>query len=560
MASFLSCIPLPLKDWSYTILLGALVTTYWRGTWVLLDIWTCDQPHTASLVGGDSFCFLVPAMEDMPDGYYWELRKRSARISYGIGLALLFLGVTMLWSGMWLPKLEVLQGMQIRGDVTPSRAIVRFLIIYILGFSACCLWRGIWYWADAWILPENPLGSYWTTSLVGSTTAFLCGAGASLLAPPAIFLLDGPGENPPPIGVTVASSYYSLTLPYNEKPPALPLFVRIADVVGSFVFLPFAVVWFWRGTWMLLDHYFWGFTLEPKDVWHSKLWGFIFAIICFAITCEPAFGRLDRLVSNRHVLGLLGRLRTWILAWGTVSFWRVAWYVWDEFLGGTSSASAWASHVISLVCLTCLGCVSSINAPASTLGVDAVPHKECADEPLFAMIPIPYELVYVFAIGRKESARTEMKDKEKADRDVKEKTYRDIELTTSSAKGAGAEEKLDDDEEPLVERAMEEGDDEKMETDDGEKEAPPPSEEEPADRKSSTTSWFLGHSRGVIHGSLIRSSLIRGSVLRTDQDGNRVSYCELQRPQLGSRTQSESCIQRPTDGNPRRRSNFHRSR
>jgi len=35
-----------------------------RGTWILLDILTCDQPTTASLAGGDSFCWLVQALYD----------------------------------------------------------------------------------------------------------------------------------------------------------------------------------------------------------------------------------------------------------------------------------------------------------------------------------------------------------------------------------------------------------------------------------------------------------------------------------------------------------------
>lgn len=148
-------------------------------------------------------------------------------------------------------------------------------------------------------------------------------AGASILAPPAIILMDGPGENFPLIGVTVLSSYYSITLPCDGKPPELPLSVRIYDMLGSFVCLSFAVVQFWRGTWMLLDHYFWGFTLEAQDVWYSTLWGIIFALICFVITSEPIFGFIDSKIANHYILGLIGRLRTWILAWGTVLYWCV---------------------------------------------------------------------------------------------------------------------------------------------------------------------------------------------------------------------------------------------
>lgn len=263
----LDFIPFALKDWAYSIVIGFCVVSYWRGTWTLLDIWMCNQPSDASLLEGNTFCFMVDALAEESDGGgpTADLRKDSARLSYGIGLALLFLGVTLTWSGSWLPRIESTpDGTAVPGKVTPSLAIVRFFIVYLLGASAVCLWRGIWYWADHWILVTKPVASYWTTSLVGSTVAFCLGAGASILAPPAIFLLDGPGANPPPIAVTILSSYYSVTLPADEKPPKLSLLVRVVDLFGSFVFLPFCVVCFWRGSWLLLGerllfnyHVFW---------------------------------------------------------------------------------------------------------------------------------------------------------------------------------------------------------------------------------------------------------------------------------------------------------------
>ena len=262
---------------------------------------------------GDSFCYLVPAMED-PGGEYWNVRLKSAGITYGVGLGLLFLGVTMLWSGAWTPTATAMAGGSVIKDraVTKRLAIVRFCIVYFLGASAVCLWRGIWYWADAWT-GSLGLGSYWLTSLVGSTVAFLCGAGNSLLAPPAIFLTDGPANSPPPIGVTILSSYYSVILPYDKEPPKLSLMTRLTDIFGSFIFLPFAVVWFWRGTWMLFDNYLWGFTLENIDVHYSMLYCIIFAALSFVLTCEPSFSLLEGVLSNKIILGLFGRLRTYVL-------------------------------------------------------------------------------------------------------------------------------------------------------------------------------------------------------------------------------------------------------
>ncbi|KAL3933982.1 MAG: hypothetical protein SGBAC_010163 [Bacillariaceae sp.] len=65
------------------------------------------------------------------------------------------------------------------------------------------------------------------------------------------------------------------------------------------------------------------------------------------------------------------------------------------------------SHAIGVVCLLLFGCLSCITAPPSTLGVDAVAHPGCADEPLFHDVPIPAEALYILGIGRPPSAVAE---------------------------------------------------------------------------------------------------------------------------------------------------------
>lgn len=146
--------------------------------------------------------------------------------------------------------------------VTPCTALGRFAAVYILGLSAVNNWRGVWYWADAWILPKDLYQSFWTTSIAGSTLCFLLWGGNSLLAPPAIFLLDGPGIASPPIAVTLLSSHYEVTLPADQKPPELSLPIKLADIVVSFILLPFGVVWYWRGSWQLLGKIFFYFYLS----------------------------------------------------------------------------------------------------------------------------------------------------------------------------------------------------------------------------------------------------------------------------------------------------------
>jgi hypothetical protein len=74
-------------------------------------------------------------------------------------------------------------------------------------------------------------------------------------------------------------------------------------------------------------------------------------------------------------------------------------YIWDESFG-TSEGSCWVCHIMPLVLLSSMGCMSCILAPSSTLGVDFVPHSDCADEPLFSNLPVPADDLYLFGIGR----------------------------------------------------------------------------------------------------------------------------------------------------------------
>ena len=370
----------PIGDWTVSVLIGFLTVSHWRGLWTLLDIWTCDQPDDASLAEGTSFCFAAT----LPDK-----RLSSAVTTYMIGVVSTLLASSLMWCGGWKTNEE---------KVTPSLTLIRLVTIYILGLAAVTTWRGIWYMTDHWIFPDDPVLSYWLTSFVGAGGAFTLCSGASLLAPPAIFFLDGPSHNPPPLAVTIVSTYYELKLPAEAKSPVLPVYVYLVDSFFSFLILPIFVIWFWRGTWLLMDYYLWGFTDSDSDIAKSLIWSSIICVACCILTCEPImyfFENYTKIWSE-----LIGRIRTFVEAWGTVNFWRVVWFVWDQYLGGTSNLSAWMGHVGSIACLTAMGCVCSIVAPPSTVGVDCVPHPKASEEPLFSMLPLPWDMLYVCAIAR----------------------------------------------------------------------------------------------------------------------------------------------------------------
>lgn len=339
---------------------------------------------------GETFCFA--------SDFFDETRRDSAWKSYGLGLGLTALGVMMMWSGMWLPKRA---DRDRKSKLLRRNILIRLLLVYILGLSAVQQWRGIWYLTDYYVVPNNVVKSFWVTAVVGPAVLFCMLAGASILAPPAIFLLDGPGINPPPLAVTIVSSYFSLTLPARAKPPKLHGSVYVADALVSFIVVPIMVVWYWRGAWGLLDHYLWGFSASSDDLNRSLGIGTVIAATCLATGSEDVMLMLPKL-SNRWNQVFVGRLRTLVLALGAVSFWRTVWYCWDTFF--VFESSAWLSHVVGVVGLTTMGCFSCIMAPGATLGVDAIARADCAAEPLFNSTPVHSEKLHFFGIGRSPKA------------------------------------------------------------------------------------------------------------------------------------------------------------
>lgn len=371
-----------LKDWAATLLIGFLVTTYWRGTWTLMDIWDCDQPADANPIDGDFFCNSLDVRS--------TTRRNSGILSYFLGLGLIAIGVAMSWTGMWSPPDEY---------ISPVRAAIRAVMLYILGFGTVNLWRGIWYLLDYLVLWEKDeqLKSWWCTTLAGAGGAFLLFTGASLLAPPAIFLLDGPSVDSPPVAVTILSTYFDIRLPAKTKPPDLSWWVVVVDIFTSFIVVPILVVGYWRGFWMLMDNYLWGFVGQSE--FNASLgYSTIIALFCLGVASDDVFYFIK--IQNSAVKHVVMRFRTLVLAIGAVNFWRVVWYAWDQYMGYTSQWSAWLAHALGVLGLLTIGCLSCITAPASTLGVDVVACDDCADEPLFSNVPVPAEALFALAIGR----------------------------------------------------------------------------------------------------------------------------------------------------------------
>ena len=366
------------------------------------------------------------------------MRRKSAIQSLVAGYILLSIGWMALGYGLWKPsKIFVKDKPTVAGVY---KAPTRIIIVLLLGSGTINLWRGIWYLLDYYVYPENALKSFQTTTSFGVLLcACLCST-ASMLAPPAIFLMDGPSHLPPPIGVTIITSYRSIAYPASvarEKTEKDPMWLVVVDIVLSYVLLPVGVVGFWRGFWLLMDEYLWGFTGNQSDVNLSILWSVLIGMGSLFLGSEDIVQHFcpenffNSQGSVKVANEIFGRMRNMILAIGAgkskvhsmkqsltpsyrktniicvttshvkVNFWRAIWYVWDEYLGMTHTWSAVLSHMIGIIGLLTLGCLSCVTAPPSTIGVDATAHPDCSDEPLFHMVPVPAEAIFILSIGRK---------------------------------------------------------------------------------------------------------------------------------------------------------------
>lgn len=234
--------------------------------------------------------------------------------------------------------------------IVPSKILRRCLLIYLLGLATVNIWRGIWYILDASLWPSSMVLSFWLSAVFGLIVSLLMCGTASLLAPPAIFLRDGPSILAPPVGVTLLASYRSITTICDNKGPqaSLPnesLGIYLLDVIASFVILPWGVVAFWRGSWYLMDLYLWGLDDDDSAVRRSIAYSMLLGLGCLIMASEDVVQHFPE--QNAFGNQVMSRVRSLVLALGAVSFWRAVWYIWDEFIGGST---VWSTLVSKPCC------------------------------------------------------------------------------------------------------------------------------------------------------------------------------------------------------------------
>ncbi|CAH1246947.1 Hypp7798 [Branchiostoma lanceolatum] len=125
------------------VFIGSLIVASWRGVWLLFDI------------------FLFPTDQE-----------RSAWSSVAIGY-----GTLILLALLETPASRLLQKTRRRF----ARIVLEDVFKIAVWVGVLSVWRGFWLVCDSYILPDNPVQSYWITHGVGIGGLFLLQAGRSVL-------------------------------------------------------------------------------------------------------------------------------------------------------------------------------------------------------------------------------------------------------------------------------------------------------------------------------------------------------------------------------------------
>jgi hypothetical protein len=144
---------------------------------------------------------------------------------------------------------------------------------------------------------------------------------------------------------------------------------------GMYAFVPVFTLFFWRGTWLLCDHYFYRDNLTAS-AWCSLVVGYVGSALFFAWQYCWHYSKYKKLVDinmcsvsctkdvTAIVFLLLTRLETYIVGFFTVNSWRGIWLLQDVYLlAARPLLSAWVSHTIGTVCLILLCRFKSVYAP-----------------------------------------------------------------------------------------------------------------------------------------------------------------------------------------------------
>lgn len=157
------------------IIIGSCVVGFWRGTWILLDIYI----YPDDLEKSSWMCFgisIIIYLFSLTLGYYISTIKveNKNNLSFDIQSDPQEKEKTQLpwiFSSSFYPIFE--------------RAHTLFL-----GFASVCFWRSIWYFCDIYILSNSVEESCWITSAGGVLILSIFSSLRAIWAPPSCFMYD----------------------------------------------------------------------------------------------------------------------------------------------------------------------------------------------------------------------------------------------------------------------------------------------------------------------------------------------------------------------------------
>lgn len=140
--------------------------------------------------------------------------------------------------------------------------------------------------------------------------------------------------------------------------------LHAVDFMLNLLIFATLVVFYWRGTWNLIDIYFLpGQT--ARNAWGS--FGIGHGVM---LTATLAQGYLKKIDSRKRLLFIvISRIYTYFVAFGSVSQWHGVWLVYD-FYAGTSWLSAFSSFIIGSFFLIVFRSYSNVFAPPLVIGHD----------------------------------------------------------------------------------------------------------------------------------------------------------------------------------------------
>ncbi|XP_033724678.1 uncharacterized protein LOC117314698 [Pecten maximus] len=133
--------------------------------------------------------------------------------------------------------------------------------------------------------------------------------------------------------------------------------IAVCDFLMSFLVISTCVVFFWRGSWGVLDLY-----LYPSNVELSSWICFAYGNFVMILTglLQKYTSRIKKF-KNVVVYFVLSRVYIYIIATASVAQWRGIWNLQDHYTGKTWQ-SAISSFVIGASVICCLRCVKTIMA------------------------------------------------------------------------------------------------------------------------------------------------------------------------------------------------------